>query len=48
MLLGVRMERILIEDGKKSREVDAMVALADLGDRAEGSEALLPASLLVS
>jgi len=48
MLLGVRMERILIEDGKKSREVDAMVALADLGGRAEGSEALLPAGLLVS
>lgn len=48
MLLGVRMERITIKTEKGSREVDAMIALADLGKRADGNEALLPARLLVS
>lgn len=48
LLLGIRMERILVECGKTSREVDAMIVLADLGDTADGNEALLPAQLLVS
>ena len=48
MLLGVRVERITIKTEKGSREVDAMIALADLGKRADGNEALLPARLLVS
>lgn len=48
MLLGVRMERITVKTEQGSREVDAMIALADLGKRADGNEALLPARLLVS
>ena len=48
ILLGVRMERIVIESAKGIREVDAMIALAELGKTADGNEALLPAALLVS
>ena len=48
MLMGVRMERIILKTEKGSREVDAMIALSDLGKRADGNEALLPARLLVS
>ena len=48
ILMGVRMERIVIKTEKGNQEVDAMIALSDLGKRADGNEALLPARLLVS
>jgi sigma-E processing peptidase SpoIIGA len=48
MLLGIRMERIILECGKSQREVDAVVALSALESSAGGNEALLPAQLLVS
>ena len=48
MLLGIRAERIVVKTEKGSREVDAMIAMAELGKRADGNEALLPARLLVS
>ncbi len=48
LLLGLRADRILVECGKDRREVDAMIALSDLGGTAGGNEALLPARLLVS
>ena len=47
LLLGVRMERITVDDGRGEREVDAIVALAELGKGAEGNEALLPPRLLI-
>ena len=47
MLIGVRMERIAIRTEKEEKEVDAMVALADLGSTAGGKDALLPARLLL-
>lgn len=47
MLIGVRMERIAVRAGKEEKEVDAMVALADLGGTAGGKDALLPARLLL-
>ena len=48
MLLGIRVDRIVIEGEKRSREVEAMIALADLGGNAEGNDALLPPQLLIS
>ena len=47
LLLGVRMERIIVDDGRGAREVDALVALAELGKGADGNEALLPPRLLI-
>ncbi len=46
LLLGVRMERITVRTEKECHPVDAYVALAELGDRAQGKEALLPCVLL--
>ena len=48
MLFGIRVDRILLEGDKGDREVEAMIALADLGGSAEGNEALLPSQLLIS
>ncbi len=47
MLLGVRMEKITVSTEKGSHSVDAYVALAELGERAQGKEALLPSTLLL-
>lgn len=47
ILLALRMERILVDGGKGAREVDAVVALTELGKGADGYAVLLPAELLV-
>ena len=47
LLLGVRMERVTVHTEKESHSVDAYVALAELGERAQGKEALLPSVLLI-
>lgn len=46
LLLGVRMERITVRVGQNEREVDATLALADLGRSAGGSRVLLPSELM--
>lgn len=48
MLVGVRMERIVLCRGKEAKEVEAWIALADLGKHADGKEALLPSRLWIS
>lgn len=47
LLVALRMERITVDGGRGEREVDAMVALTDLGKSAEGKQVLLPAELLM-
>ena len=47
MLLAIRAERIAVDCGKGAHEIDALIALADLGKSADGNEALLPSVLLV-
>ena len=47
MLLGLRMDGIYVEDKGKMYRVDAVVALSDIGNNAEGCQALLPACLLM-
>ena len=47
LLIGVRMERIAVDSGHGQKEVDALIALAELGRTAAGNEALLPARLLI-
>ncbi len=47
ILLALRMERITVDSGRGAREVDAFLALADLGGTAGQNEALLPAQLTV-
>ena len=47
MLLGFRVERISLGDGKKTYEVDAVLALARLGKDADGCKALVPTVLLM-
>ena len=47
MLIGVRMERIRVRTNREDKDVDAVVALADLGGTAGGKDALLPARLLL-
>ncbi len=46
MLLGLRMERITVRVERSEREVDATVALADLGQSAGGNRILLPSELM--
>jgi stage II sporulation protein GA (sporulation sigma-E factor processing peptidase) len=46
LLVGIRMERITVRVGRSEREVDATLALADLGKSAGGNRVLLPAELL--
>lgn len=46
ILLAVRMEKITVSGEKGEREIDAMVALADLGTSAGGYRILLPAELV--
>ncbi len=46
LLLALRMERIAVNGGSGEREVDAMVALGNLGKSAGGYSVLLPAELL--
>ncbi len=48
ILVGVRMEKITVNFGKGARQVDALLALTELGESAEGSRALIPTTLLVS
>lgn len=43
LLVGIRMDRILIDVGDKKREADAIVAISELTD----SEALVPSCLLI-
>lgn len=47
LLLGVRMERVTVHTEKESHSVDACVVLTELGEQAQGKEALLPSVLLV-
>ena len=47
LLLGVRMESVTVHTNKKSHPVDAYVALAELGESAQGKDALLPSTLLI-
>lgn len=47
MLLGMRMDRIAVEEKGRTYEVDAVVALSCIGRGAEGCDALLPTVLLV-
>ena len=47
MLIGVRMERIVVRTEREEKDVDAIIALAGLGRTAGGKEALLPARLLL-
>lgn len=46
ILLALRMERIVVDGGSGAREVDAVVALAELGKSAGGYRVLLPSELL--
>ncbi len=46
ILLALRMDRILVDGGSGAREVDAVVALTELGRSAGGYRVLLPAELL--
>ena len=48
ILLGIRAEKITLDCGKGEREIDAILALTDLGNSADGHQALLPSELLVS
>ena len=48
MLLGFRVEKIALGDGKKTYEADAVLALASLGRDADGCKALVPTVLLMS
>lgn len=48
VLLGVRPDRVRVDCGKGSREVDALIAIGHLGSAADGYEALLPSVLLIS
>ncbi|MBE6596447.1 MAG: hypothetical protein E7641_02145 [Ruminococcaceae bacterium] len=47
-LVGVRAERIEMIGKGGAREVDAIVALSDIGRTADGSEALIPSELLIN
>ena len=47
MLLGVRPQRILVKTSGKEREIDAVIALAELGRSGEERRALLPSQLLI-
>ena len=47
MLIGVRVDRINIEDRAGEREIDAIVVPAEIKKSAEGSDALIPSELLV-
>ena len=47
MLLGFRADKIALSDGKKTYEVDAVLALAKLGKDADGCGALVPSVLLM-
>lgn len=48
LLFGLRPDCVRVEGKTGIREVDALIALADLGHSAGGNEALLPSALLVS
>jgi len=47
ILLGLRAEKITVDCGKGEKTVDATIALSDLGNGADGSDALLPSELLI-
>ena len=46
MMFAVNPEGIFVEDGESKYRVDALLALSDIGEIADGAEALLPSELL--
>ncbi len=46
-LIGLRVDKIEIVGERGRREVDAVIALSDIGASANGSEALIPSELLI-
>ena len=46
MMFAVNPEGIVVEDGESKYRVDALLALSDIGEIADGAEALLPSELL--
>ncbi len=46
MLLALRPERVCVDTGKKRYEVDAMIALGDIGRRRSDEKALVPSELI--
>lgn len=47
LLLAVRADKILVGDGRDEREVNALLAVCELGKSNEGCEALVPAELMI-
>ena len=46
MLWAVRMDSISVGDGKDAKEVDALIAICDVGNSGDGSSAIVPTELL--
>ena len=47
ILLALRADKIFVGEGKDEREVNAMLAVCELGESNEGCQALVPAELMI-
>lgn len=47
LLLALRADKIFVGEGKDEREVNAMLAVCELGESNEGCQALVPAELMI-
>lgn len=47
LMLAVRVDRIAVGEGKDEREVNALLALCELGKNNDGCEALVPTELMI-
>ena len=47
MLLGLKVDAIKIDRGNGAREVDAMIALSDIKDSADGNKVLIPQGIAI-
>ena len=47
MLIGVRVESVTVSDKKGNKNLDVIIVPAELGNTADGNEALLPSGILV-
>ncbi len=46
MLIALRTDKIITDDGKHKNQVDALLAIASLGDGADGCQTIIPTILL--
>ncbi|MBO7310188.1 MAG: sigma-E processing peptidase SpoIIGA, partial [Clostridia bacterium] len=47
LMLAVKADKIIISDKKSEREVNALLAVCELGNSADGCQALLPTELMI-